>query len=80
MASIFCVDLTWNDPDVKVDLRLSVMKELEAIWMVSAYDYIKSNKTIIQNRFSKTGIMDAIEGKLSTDWVQDEDTFSDLED
>ena len=68
--------------DVNVDLRLSVMKELEAMWMVSACDYIKSNKTIIQNGFSKTGIMIAIEGKLddqSTDLVQDEDPFSDLE-
>ena len=56
----------------KVDLRLSIMKELEAMWMVSAYNCIKSNKTINQNGFSKTGIMDAIEGKLddsSTDLV-----------
>ena len=37
--------------EVNVDLRLSVMKEVEAAWIVSSFDYIKSNRSIIENGF-----------------------------
>lgn len=72
--------------DYKVDLRFSIMKEVEAMWMVSAYDYIKSSSTIIQNGFKKAGILDAVEGQLddlpiqSADLELEEDPFRDLED
>ena len=72
--------------DCKVDLRLLIMKEVEAMWMVSAYDYIKSSSTIIQNGFKKAGILDAVEGRLddlpiqSADLELEEDPFRDLKD
>ena len=39
-----------------IDLRLSTMKPLGARWMVSGFDYIKSNPDIIKNGFSSAGI------------------------
>ena len=64
--------------EVKVDLRLSVMKELEAKWLVSAYHYLKSTKTIIQNGFKEVGVTDAIEGQ-SGQSALDEDPFADID-
>ena len=63
--------------EVKVDLRLSVMKELEAKWLVSAYDYIKGNGSIIQNGFKEVGILDAVEGQQLSE--PDEDPFADID-
>ena len=60
--------------EVRVDLRLSVMKELEAKWLVSAYDYFKGNNSIIQNGFKEVGIIDAVEGQQL-----DEDPFADID-
>ena len=67
--------------EVRVDLKLSMMKEVEAIWIVSAYDYIKSNKNIIQNGFKKAGISDAIENppQVEEEQTNAEDTFCDLD-
>ena len=64
---------------IKVDLRLSVMKELEAMWLVSAFDYFNSNSNIVSNGFKKAGITDAIEGQ-QRELLSDEDPFNDLED
>ena len=50
--------------DIKVDLRLSVMKELEAKWIVSSYDYLRANITIGYNGYKKAGIIDAIQSGL----------------
>ena len=36
------------------------MKELEAKWIVSAYDYLRSNPSIIVNGFKAAGIVDAV--------------------
>ena len=63
--------------EVKVDLQLSVMKELEAKWLVSAYDYIKGNGSIIQNGFKEVGILDAVEGQQLSE--PDEDPFADID-
>ena len=49
--------------DVRVDSKLSIMKELEAKWIVSTYDYLKSNPSIVTNGFKAAGIIDAIEGR-----------------
>ena len=65
--------------EVKVDLRLSVMKELEAKWLVSAYDYFKGNGSIIQNGFKEVGIVDAVEGQQLSEAVEDEDPFADID-
>ena len=60
--------------EVKVDLRLPVMKELKAKWLVSAYDYIKGNGSNIQNGFKEVGIIDTIEGQQLSE--PDEDPFT----
>ena len=39
-----------------IDLRLSTMKPLGARWMVSGFDYMKSNPDIIKNGFNSAGI------------------------
>ena len=39
-----------------IDLRLSIMKLLDARWMVNGFDYIKSNPDIVKNGFSSGGI------------------------
>ena len=49
---------------VPVDLRLSVMKPLNAMWLKEAHKYLKSNPSIIKNGFKASGITDALE-KLS---------------
>ena len=64
---------------VNIDLRLSVMKEVEAAWIVSSFDYIKSNRSIIENGFIKAGILDAIEGRLSVEEENEDDPFADLD-
>ena len=68
--------------DIKVDLQLSVMKELDAKWIVSSYDYLSDNTTIGYNGYKKTGIIDAIQsGPSVPDMESDqEDPFADLED
>ena len=63
--------------EVKVNLRLSVMKELEAKWLVSTYDYFKGNSSIIQNGFKEVGIIDAVEGQQLSE--PDEDPLADID-
>ena len=39
-----------------------MMKEFDALWIVSVYDYLKLNGDIIhQHGFQKAGILDAID-------------------
>ena len=45
--------------DVRVDTSLSIMKELEAKRIVSAYDYLCCNPSISLNGFKAAGILDA---------------------
>ena len=50
-----------KSPDeVVVDMRLTVMKEIGARWLVSMYDYFQSRPEICRNGFVKAGIVDAI--------------------
>ena len=46
---------------VPVDLRLSVMKPLNAIWLKEAHKYLQNNPSIIRNGFKASGITDALE-------------------
>ena len=46
---------------VPVDLRLVVMRELSAQWLVEIFDYISSNPQFIVNGFEKAGIADALD-------------------
>ena len=39
-----------------IDLHLSTVKPLGARWMISGFDYIKSNPDIIKNGFSSAGL------------------------
>ena len=39
-----------------VDLRMSIMKPLGAKWLVSLYDYFKTNDSIVLNGFKAAGI------------------------
>ena len=43
-----------------VDLRLSIMKPLEARWMIQLYNYMKLNPQIIINGFKEVGILDIL--------------------
>ena len=70
--------------DLRVDTRLS-MKEPEAKWIVSVYDYmyLRSNPSISINGFKAAGILDAREEKIipvDTAPSDDEDPFADLTD
>lgn len=40
-----------------VSLAMSAMKPLGARWLVSLYDYLKSNPAIIENGFKAAGIL-----------------------
>ena len=66
-----------------MDMRLSVLKELQAKWMVSAYDYLRANPQIGMNGFKEAGIVAAIEDPSVIAVVRglgsDEDPFADLE-
>ena len=51
-----------NKPeDIKIDMRLSILKEMQAKWIVSACDHIKSHPEFAVNGFRAAGIIKAIE-------------------
>lgn len=66
-----------------VDMRLTVMKEVETKWLVFMYDYLLGHPDICKNGFMKAGIAHAIsnpEEIASTPLPDDlEDPFSDLD-
>ena len=62
---------------------LSIMKELWAKGIVSAYDYLRCNPSISMNGFKEAGILDTMEGKIISVGsfpLDDEDPFADLTD
>ena len=69
--------------EVKVDMRLSILKEMHAKWIVSAFDYLRSHPEIGINGFKAAGIVKAIEEPeslvLGNDREEDEDPFADLD-
>ena len=48
-------------PDVKVSLKLSVIKPLHAKWVVDLHHHLKADKEMIVNGFRAAGISEAIE-------------------
>ena len=72
-----------NPEDVNVDMRLSVLKKLQAKWMVSAYDYLCANPQIGINGFKEAGIVAAIEDPgaiaIGGELEGGEDPFANLE-
>ena len=65
-------------------MRLSVLKELQAKWIVSTYDYLSANPQIGINGFKEAGIVaviedpSSIETRIPLDKVE-EDPFADVE-
>ena len=50
-----------KSPDeVVVHMKLTVLKEVGAKWLVSMYDYIQSRPEICKNGFVKAGIVEVI--------------------
>ena len=43
--------------DISVDLQYSRLKELQSMWLVSAFEYIKANPTMMTSGFEKSGII-----------------------
>ena len=43
-----------------INLRMSIMKPLGAQWLVSLYDYLNSNRSIVINGFKAAGILDVL--------------------
>ena len=53
-----CAQLQRCSEKKPVDLKLSVVKPLEAAWMKSAYDHVKSKPDIVRNGFKEAGILE----------------------
>ena len=58
--------------EVKVDMRMSVMKECVAKWIVLCYDYLQNNKQIVYNGFKEASIVDALQNPPTTQTIDDE--------
>ena len=52
---------------IKVDVRISVVKPLHAKWVVKYYDYARNNPQIIINGWKESGIMGMLEKKIDLD-------------
>ena len=50
-----------NAEPTPVDLRLSIMKPLNARWIVSAYNHLKENTKAVINGFNEAGITQILE-------------------
>ena len=71
---------TGKSPDsVNVDLKMSVIKEVGARWLVSLYDYFLSNPSIVRNGFVQAGIAEAISNPEKINEItQGSDPFTEL--
>lgn len=59
--------------NVKIDLTLTHMKPIHAMWLIGLYDHLRNQEEVIVNSFAKAGIDEA----LTMD-MPDDDPFSDL--
>ena len=59
-ADKICEQLCESKEIIPVDLKLSVVKPLGAVWMIQLYDYLKSEPQLIQNGFKGAGILDCL--------------------
>ena len=46
--------------EIKVDVRISVLKPLYASWITKFYDHMRTNEQIVLNGWKKSGISDVI--------------------
>ena len=58
-----CSQIKGETETKPVDLRLSIIKPLCAKWIVSLYEYIKSNPALVSNGFKEAGILDCLQLK-----------------
>lgn len=68
--------------EVKIDMRLSVMKELEVKWIASTYDCLCANTSIGYNGFKAAGIIYAVQNVLQAEQenaAAESDPFEDLD-
>ena len=66
--------------EIRVDMRMAVIKEVSATWLAGLYDHLCSSAEIIKNGFHKAGITDAIQSAPDQVQPREEDFFADLED
>ena len=64
--------------DVEINYHLSVLKPLQAKWLISLYDYLDSpeGKAVVSNGWKKSGIYDAI--TVGSNKLPVLDPFSDI--
>ena len=43
--------------DISVDLRMSIVRPIEAQWLINMFNYFQEKPTIIVNGFTKSGIL-----------------------
>ena len=63
LFDVFCgqiVNELWKICCSSADMKLTIMKEVGAQWLVSMYDYLRGNHEICKNGFLKAGIAQAI--------------------
>ena len=46
---------------MSVDMKIGIMRELGARWLVAFFDHVRSHPELIRNGFKEAGIIDAIE-------------------
>lgn len=60
--------------EIEVPLKLSILKPLQASWIIGLYDHLRNSQDIILNGFKEAGITEALELELDP-----EDPFADLD-
>ena len=63
-----------SSDNVKVDTRLTVIREVHACWINQIFAYLKGRPDNIRKGFEKLGITDA----CKTDFTVDDNPFADL--
>ena len=53
--------------EIKVDVRISIVKPLHAKWIVKFYDYIRSKPELVKNGWKKSGIVERLHEKINLD-------------
>ena len=53
--------------EIKVDVRISVVKPLHAKWIVKFYDSVRSKPELVKNGWQKAGIAEKINEKINLD-------------
>ena len=69
-------DRKWPE-DFEVKMKLSVMKPLSARWIISAYDYQRTEGGIVHGGFVEAGICEALD-KPEAD-LEEDDPFADID-